>query len=223
MNRVAVFDVCNTLINDNTTAGFVQFVSRRASGSWKSLIVRLIRSKRSPLRFFFAILYRLGFGDLPKACLVYLLKGYSREQLQNYAQAYVQSASENSAIKEVWLYVEAERMKGSEILLVSASLCIVVDALAELIGAQGIGSRLEFSEGCCTGRLVEDISGRKVELVMGFLGNRAEDYVTVVFSDNVSDLPLLEYADKGYAVCTAKSNGLRKCNLPQGVEYVSAE
>ena len=223
MKRIAVFDVCNTLINDNTTAAFVQFVSSRSTGVWRRLGVWLIRSKRSPVRVLLAVLYRLGVGDIPKACLVYMLRGYSREQLQEYAKAYVQSASENAAIKQTWSFVDDERANGSEILLVSASLCIVVDALANLIGAQGIGSRLEFCNGYCTGRLLEDISGRKVELVKGFLGDRVEGYMIVAFSDNVSDLPLLEYADKGYAICTSKSNGLRGCNLPEGVEYVSAE
>ena len=37
MKRIAVFDVCNTLINDNTTAAFVQFVSRRSTGVWRRL------------------------------------------------------------------------------------------------------------------------------------------------------------------------------------------
>lgn len=223
MKRIAVFDVCNTLINDNTTAGFVQFVASHAPGRWRRLSVWSIRSRRSPLRLLFAVLYKLGAGDFPKACLVYLLKGFSREQLQQYAQTYVQSAREHLAIEKTWSYLEVERTKGSEILLVSASLCVVIDALADLVGARGISSRLEFSDDYCTGRLVEDISGGKVELVKSFLGDKAEHCVLVAFSDNVSDLPLLEYADKGYAICTSKSNALRNCKLPEGVEYVSAE
>lgn len=222
MKRIVVFDVCNTLINENTTAGFVSFYITQRGGWRKKCVLKAIRYRFSPLRILLAILYRLGSSDYPKKILVRQLRGATKHELESVAVQYVNSALDNLKIDTVWSLLENEKKRGSLILLASASLSVVITALAKKIDAIPFSSELLFSEGICAGSIGKDLSGRKFKVVSDYIAGPEKKWL-VVYTDNVSDFSLLQKADEGYAVCTAKSNGLRAKFLPSKVKYVSAK
>ncbi|HEY0973772.1 MAG TPA: HAD family hydrolase [Solimonas sp.] len=219
--RVAVFDVCNTLFRENTTAGFVEFYCRSQNLSPRLFLVRAIRRRLSPLRLLLAVARRLGSADHARLLLIRMLSGQSQADLQAAASSYVEGLLREKKVPVVWALLDSERT-ASRLVLASASLCVVVRELAARLDAVPISSELDFSEGVCRGRLSSDATGKKHVLVESFLdANRGAE--VFVCTDNLSDAALLRRADEGVAVIYPGRNGLREMGLHEGISYVSAE
>lgn len=214
--RIAVFDVCNTLVAENTTAGFVLHYCDSKNFKFRALAVSLILKRWSPVRVLLAVLHR-GVGiDLSRRLVIGMLKDQARADLVRVASEYVDRLLETSRVEAVWPLLEEEAAR-SRIVLASASLCVVVDELARRLGADAVASRLEFSRGRCTGRLISDATGKKEHLLQSLLSVGEVPLRLFVCTDNRSDAPLLRTADEGVAVLYPGRRGLQDTTLPATV------
>ena len=135
LRRTAVFDVCNTLFVENTTAGFVDYYCKDKKLRWRGAIVRSFRKRNSPMRLVAALLHRIGAGDWTRWILVRLLAGQSAADLRKVASRYVDHLIDCRAVEAVWPLLDRER-RTSNLIFASASLCVVVQDLANRFEAK---------------------------------------------------------------------------------------
>ncbi len=217
--RIAVFDVCHTLVAENTTAGFVAHYCDANGLRVRALLVSLIVKRWSPIRVLLAALHRVAGIDLPRRVLIGMLTGQARVDLVRAAGDYVDRLLEKSRVEAIWPLFEVEASR-SRIVLASASLCVVVDELARRFSADAIASRLEYSQGRCTGRLISDATGKKEDLLQALLPDEIVPIWLFVCTDNRSDAPLLRAADEGVAVLYPGRRGLQGTGLPVTVRRI---
>lgn len=150
--------------------------------------------------------FKLGIGDnsqLKESFLSAFLKGARLEDINVWTALYVEKllgAGLRAKGRETLL---RHANSGHEICLVTASPDLYVDALAARLG---IGSILctatERQEQILSGRILgTNCHGEeKIRRLEANLGTRRRDTYVIVYADDVSDLPLLRWADKGIVI-----------------------
>lgn len=188
---VAVFDVCGTLVKEDTTLGFLRFYFSQRGGRAQELILWAISERRSPLNLALRIIERFTRLHIAKRLALTLLKGQRKTELEHVARDYVQHLLRTGVVKPIIDEFELRRLDGARVILASASICVVISALADLLEVEYVSSQLAFEQGRCAGRLATDISGRKPEILNAFLGMGPETGYAYGYSDNFDDLELL--------------------------------
>ena len=189
--KVAIFDVCDTLYDANTTAGFIEFVGRRADDSQILRIWRRWTSRTSPAFYVGAVAARLFSVDVARKRLIGSLRGFHRQELQRLARDYAAGPLVERENRRLHERLAEHRRAGERIILLSSSLDVVVEAIAAKLGAQFEASRLQFVDDVCTGKLKLDLTGRKRAHALRLCGPNTEFHV---YTDNRSDLDLLALA-----------------------------
>ncbi|WP_222927023.1 HAD family hydrolase [Sphingomonas gilva] len=191
---VAIFDVCGTLYDANTTAGFVTYVAERSERRFAALSTAATLSRLSPLRYGLRVVGLVLRRDLGRAVLLHTLRGLPESRLDMWAREYVAERLSLVQIAETHACLRAAQQQGDRVVLVSNSIDPVVRAIAARLNTDYVSSRLEIVDGRATGRLAQDLTGIKHELVehvrQGCAGR------LTVISDNASDAQLLALADR---------------------------
>lgn len=173
--KLAVFDLCGTLIPKNTLFELARLLDERVSKRIDSRFVKLID--------------RMLPFEARRMLALRALRGYTSEELDMFSRE-LADALKNELRSEVILLLNAYRTCGYEIMLLSGAPECAVAAFASLLGVQRyIGAKLRFINGICDGRLLDDPRGRKREIIEA-LGTEAFAAVT----DNKNDLELVSGA-----------------------------
>jgi HAD superfamily phosphoserine phosphatase-like hydrolase len=195
---LAVFDLCDTLYYSNTTHDFIDFFIARSSSPLKKLRFHLMNNQLSPLRYATIAFGVLAKRDLFKEFNVSMLGGSSEEQVLREAAAFVSEFLPERKIDRTHELIRECSAAGLRVVLCSSSIEPVVKAVAEKLGFPTyIATTLETADGRYTGRIAEEMSGKKLAAIAERLGAAR---IECAVSDNASDLDLLLAAKRGVAV-----------------------
>jgi HAD superfamily phosphoserine phosphatase-like hydrolase len=197
--KIAIFDVCGTLYESNTTFDFLEFFFEK-NNKFAFFILKMRR--RGVGLFLLKLLYKVSKHDFYRAYVVSRLAGYRLEDVNEQSVRFVNDvlpAKENKAITKM---LRDFKNRGYYIVLASGSLFCVVAEIAKTVGADDFfGSRLEVRNDLLTGLYIEDILHNKKDVLL----RRYNDYTEIiVVTDNKTDFELLNFATKGYVICNSK-------------------
>jgi HAD superfamily phosphoserine phosphatase-like hydrolase len=194
--KVAAFDVCGTLYRSNTTFDFLDF--HFSDRPFRRASLRLLRGAR-PFVYLNYAWNRLFHRDLIRLYGVRLLRHEPLDRLRASAAAFVREVLSARRIEPVFGLLEHYREEGYAIVLVSASLDFIVEAVAAAVGAQAhFGSTLRTRDRAVSGGLLADLRHAKGDLFPTAFA-RAEAFVFT--TDDLCDLPLARRADACHLVC----------------------
>lgn len=198
--KVAVFDVCDTLYNVNTTFGFLDSYF---SGNSKYLFFRKI-SKLFPIKVLNFFVYKMLKKDVIRFYGTSFLKGKSVEEIQRHSQTFV-CTDLVSEIKNVTVsMMQMYRDDGYRIVLMSGSYAFIIEEVAAYFDTDSFyASKLNILNGNYTGRYDEDILLDKYELLKKEFKEIDE---LIVVSDNKSDLTLMQAANNAFAICNKEKD-----------------
>lgn len=190
--KLAVFDICGTLYFDNTTYSFLRWLS------YKGIIKYNKRIMDVPyiLRAINALLSLLFGKDYYRELQIRQLSGLSREVINNLAVEFVEDLEKNRVLSTNNLLAEYKR-KGYTIVIASATIDPVANAIADKFGVDYFSSEMRFVNNLCTGKLEKDLLFLKKE-ALSHLIKKSED--TVIVTDNFTDLELIQISDHCHIV-----------------------
>lgn len=202
-----LFDVCHTLYNSNTTMDFIDFF--HYINKTKVWCLPSFFFKRKIIKMVNALFFKVTKRDLIRFFAVSKLKGYSKRELYKSAQMFISSLPK---IPEVHKILEDAKKKGQKIMLASASLDFIVQAIANELSVEVLcASKMEWKNNICQGRIKEDMLGRKnLFIPMSILNN------SIVVTDNLTDCNLIKHANHSYVVAKPRRLKLWKkkiCNM----------
>ena len=190
--RVAMFDLCGTIVLENTTRGFVCFIYKKYSLKW--FLAQIACGK------VFARVNGMMGKDYSRKVLAKLLGNMHREKLECYAKKYAEMALRKSGNFVVLSELGNERNKGACLILVTASVDPVAKAFGEALGFSYVfSSLLDYKEKVCAGSLKKDILGCKAEVVKPILRQHGFSEI-VVYTDNYDDDDLIDISTQSYFV-----------------------
>lgn len=201
--QIAVFDVCDTLFAANTTVGFLRFYAGRINDDTVARGLERWGSRSSPAFYLGALTDRIAGWDLARTRLISSLRGHSRAKLRAAAEEYVTGELMRHIIEPVHVRLREHLGHGDRIILASSSLDVVIAAVARSFGVEWIASELGFAGNQCTGKLLNDLTGRKPAAISAMVGSDAHIHV---YTDNRSDQGLLRMAGRCTIILPAGSN-----------------
>lgn len=213
--KVAVFDVCGTLYDANTTSEFIAYYLRkkRRPRYW---ILQVSRARiMTPI---WLALQRLVARDIFRELTIRLLGNESEQAVRAEVSGFVQGVLRRRKKHATMKLLAELKQQGYKIVLASGSLSIVVEAIAVEVEAEvTLACSLEEIGPKLTGRYSHDIAGRKDEIVRQRFPTCSD---LVVVTDNREDAKLLEMASTKIVVCPV-SRRWRWCgHLPEGSRFV---
>ncbi len=197
---IAFFDLDGTITQRDTYKEMLVF----------GLIKRPWRAFLVFLSVYDFILHKLGKRtntDVKQKLLQRIFGGLVRHDLAAMSRAYAHFLLKYGVKKQALAELQQHVEKGTRIVLVSASFDFYVNEIAKLLPVDKvICTKAEFKNDQLTGFLDGENchGGQKIVRINEFIN--LDDYNAVFsYSDHHSDVPLLEFATIGYAVCpTAK-------------------
>ncbi len=149
-----------------------------------------------------------------------ITKGWDRDRVREIVRETLLETIEPLIYAEALELIEAHRLAGDRVYLVSASPEEIVLPLADLLGADGaISSRGEVdAEGRYTGRMAFYASGPAKAEAMASLAERAgiDLESSTAYSDSATDLPMLETV--GHPVAVNPDRSLARAARTRGWE-----
>lgn len=210
---IAVFDMDRTITRNGTFSPFLLSTCRRRP--WKLLFV--------PLIILHMLRYKLGNltrKQLKERMQGLLIAGAGREQMERYVGHFVGKLVADGLRPGALAQIQRHKEAGHTLVMATASMDYYAAPIGALLGFDlVVATRSSHDE---TGRLMATIAGEncydqpKVEMLQAALDNASG--ATIAYSDHVSDLPLMDWADEAIAV--NPSAALRRVAATRGFEIV---
>lgn len=199
--RWALFDFCETLVNFQTADAFVDFVcshSPRLFTSYIGLALRILNKMKV-----FSLLDRICGNELYllKRCKLWLLKGYTQKEIENCSNLYYETLIKPNFIQPMVERLSNLKHNGYRILIVSGGYSLYIKHFANQFGVDGVvANEIRFKNGICCGSLdgINCMNNNKPILLNSYFQTRPA--YSIAYSDSITDLPFLRWADKGVVV-----------------------
>lgn len=204
--KVIVIDICDTLYNENTTVGFIEYVSASNNYIYKAYKCRVAKVINQ-------IILKFSGVDLIRRLIIKRLQGFEKEHLDDLAEDYLKNLAPND---KIITRIREAKVKNFDLVFSSASLEPVVLAVSKKFKAKSFScSKLKYNKSLCSGRLDYDALDNKKE----FFKKLSAQYDYIEFlTDNKGDINCLPYCQKFYAVLPNGKLGLREYWAKHGIK-----
>lgn len=201
-DKVVVFDFCETLVPFQSASKFVHYVLKTSPKpisllryfvykvfSHFGLVIKIERSKKNRVT--------------EKLWLLHLIKGYSESEIQTLATSYYYSELKPNLIPETMELLLSYQAQGYRIMIASGGYDVYIQEFAKdynICKTDVLSTKLQFVNNKFTGKFdgLDCMSQTKVEVLNSII-NKDSTFI-IAYSDSITDLPLLTWADEGYAV-----------------------
>ena len=204
MEKLAIFDVDFTITNKETLLEFFKFMLKKDKKNIKYLL-RVIVS---------GILYGIKVYDEKrvKECFLKFIDGINEKDLNNLVKNYYDERLTNIFYKDAIDKIKELKQKGYKIYLISASPEFYLKEFYAIKEVDMIiGTRFNFNDGKFARKMLgENCKGEeKVKRLMSVLKEkniRVDFKNSLMFSDSLSDTPLLDLVGNGYLINYKKNH-----------------
>ena len=217
MNKVALFDFCETLVNFQTADAYVDFVREKLQVKRMNRLERIQNCSFSRRIIWVAERITGYHYSLNKRLKLLQLRGLSCDILQKLAKDYYYSVIKHNFIPELIDRMIELRNNGFDIYMVSGGYDVYLRYFVEEYCLTGlISTRIGFYNKKCTGKFDGIDCLREGKIILLDKCFKTRPAFSMAFSDSVSDLPFLRWADEGYVVSRnipqewAKENKLKE-------------
>lgn len=197
-----ISDVCDTLYASNTTFDFLDYFLQNKTEKY---LLKLIRSKMSPLNWCAWLLTKISKRDYYRIFAVKLLKGYSKQMLEMGAHDFYFHRLKSKEITASISLLKEKMNEGAAVYLASSSLSNVIEVIGKELHIPFVASELHYNhQNICTGTLSTELTGKKLDYFKAF--NKNDFHSTTVMTDNFSDYALAKWAEKRIILVYSEKN-----------------
>ena len=205
--KVALFDFCETIANFQTGDAYINYVRNQTGNKLmkRKASFRVLLHKLWLIPVLSLLFPRLSVN---KRLVLWQLKGFSKSELDSYAKAYYENVVRLNLIPEVVEELKRLQKDHWRILIVSAGYEIYLKYFCEDFGIPQenlIAVKIKFNNDKCAGTFDggDRLWDKTQKLDELFDRNRI---YSVAYSDSISDLLMLQWANEGIVVRSADRN-----------------
>lgn len=210
--KVIVADICNTLYDSNTTYDFIKYcIDTNKLPMYTRVAHGGILFKVSPLFWAIAVSEKIVQKDIFKTLVVRFLRGRTVQEVKAWSEQFYNDYLKRRAINPSFSVLK--EFNPEDIILVSSTLYPIAATIAENLNIEKfLATDLEVKDGCYTGRIINELSGRKLAALKDKYRDGME--LELVISDNFTDKELMQHSKKRIAVCYNKKHEKFWATLP---------
>lgn len=216
MPGTAFFDLDLTITRQGTWSRFVTFAVDSRSSIWLAL----------PAIGLQALAYKAGFAtrdSVKTRTISLLLEGRKRRELEALALDFAQEEVRSGLRQQAQSIIDAHASKGDRLIMATAAADLVAEPIAKALGFDDvISTKLKWSD---DDRLLAELDGKncygeeKLKRIETYCKTSECPAPVTAYSDHVSDMPMLSWADYGVAV--NPSRPLLKASLSNGFDIAN--
>ena len=201
MTDLAIFDLDYTLTRRGTWGRFVWKNLRYRPQRWLPFLCATVKAQ---------LQYKSGKTSrvfVKQEMMRWSMVGARKEDIIRMAEEFADKEIEQGLRPGAWRALESHRVKGDTIVIASAAVCVIVDAIARRLDVEHwVATEMKWEDG----RLAPDFASencygpQKLERVKRLIDNNPalkhnHTHITM-YSDSYSDIEILRFCDKGVAV-----------------------
>jgi HAD superfamily phosphoserine phosphatase-like hydrolase len=206
--KLVVFDFCETLVTFQTADKFVDFVIEKENYKKYSLL-NIIKEVLTKLRLLAVVSILFPKLNLSKRLKLYQIKGVSRTTIDTLAIQYYNEILVQHKIIPLHELLLKHIDNQDHILIVSGGYAPYIKYFSEIYKLQySFATEIEFHNNIATGMFFgkDCLFNQKIVLMETYLKkNKILFDESTAYSDSITDLPLLRWADKAYVISKDKS------------------
>lgn len=194
--KLAVFDFCETLVDFQTADAFVDYV-RISKSSAGIKVKKQIHSLLKRYGIIDCFSRHYPKSSINKRIVLWQLRGLLRNELESYAELYYEEKIRPHFIGPVISELQRLKSEGYEIVVASGGYDIYIKYFAEEFSIDKvIATQIKFIGGVCLGRIQnKDCLYEEKRRLLEEFCPRAQYEQVIAFSDSISDVPMLDWAD----------------------------
>lgn len=213
LEKWALFDFCETVANFQTANAYVDFVCAKKS-NFRIYILSVLFRALNKFKVF-RLCDALSGKDLYllKRFKLYLLKGLNENELEEFAREYYEKSIKHNFITPLVDRLNDLKNRGYKILVVSGGYSIYIHYFVKDYNLDGyIANEIKFIDGKCAGILegVNCMNENKPMLLDLFFKDKP--LYTEAYSDSITDIPFLKWANRGIVISRYQSQTWSKQN-----------
>jgi HAD superfamily hydrolase (TIGR01490 family) len=206
--QLVIFDFCETLVNFQSADRFVDFIIEKENYHkyrWVNYLSRILYRTKV-----LAVASKI-FPELNPSKRLKLLqvKGVSNQKVAQYAKDFYEQNIVPNLIPPVYELLQQHLKNNDYVIVISGGYGPYIKVFSEALGAQGyFATEMAHDTMKLTGKFLgkDCLYGQKVVLLENYLKEHPVAYTrSIVYSDSISDLPLLKWADEGFVISKKKS------------------
>lgn len=199
--RIAIYDMDRTITIKGTYTPFLLHVAARLA-PWRLMFVILVPFVM--LAYVLRLIPRSRLKEINQALMI----GHNvrRARLQPHIESYADKVLASNVRKGALERIAQDKAEGSRLVLATASYRLYVEAIARRLGFDAViatdhlSQDLDYVRARIAGENCYDAAKlRMIKDWMASEGIARSDCHVRAYSDHVSDAPMLEFADEGYA------------------------
>lgn len=208
--KLVFFDVCDTLYDENTTFGFLEYYFPQGC---KALFLKI--RKLYIVKALNYLSVRLFGYDFVRQIGISMLKNESQKDLDLQAKYYVSDRLENKKNKEIHILLSRFKEEGKEIVLLSGSLDFIIKAIASKLHIDSYyATTLQYINNVSTGKIGIDLLREKDHILKSNFNGRSY----IVVTDNLSDMNIVKDAQQSYIL--SKEKNIPTWNTLKNIEII---
>lgn len=205
--KLVIFDFCETLVDFQTADAFVDFIIEKENYkkySWVKKTEKFLTKTR-----ILAIMSKFAPKlNISKRIKLYQIKGISDKEIINYSDQYYNEKLLPNIIVPVYNLFKSHIDDKDHILIISGGYSPYVKLFSEKYNVNGhFATEIAFKSNKLTGFFngKDCLFQQKVILLENYIQFNSLEYSSsVAYSDSITDLPLLKWADEAFVISKDK-------------------
>lgn len=204
MNKVALFDFCETIANFQTADAYVRYVQSHSAPT--NTGIRLLYNFLNQSRALGIVRRLKPKGSVDKRFILKQMKGRTYEEMDRLAEDYYNNMIKPNMIEPVVSELKRLQFEGFAIYVISAGYDIYLKYFVQDFKVDGLlSTKIEFKDGVCTGRFdgQDCMFDYKIDYINSKIKGDHSEWLA--FSDSITDLPMLELVGRPVVISRGKS------------------
>lgn len=204
MNKVALFDFCETIANFQTADAYVRYVQSHSAPT--NTGIRLLYNILNQSRVLGVVRRLKPKGSVDKRFILKQMKGRTYEEMDRLAEDYYNNMIKPNMIEPVVTELRRLQSEGYGIYIISAGYDIYLKYFVHDFKVNGLlSTKVEFKDGICTGRFdgQDCMFDYKIDYINSEI--KGDHNQWLAFSDSITDLPMLELVGNPIVISKGKS------------------
>lgn len=204
MNKVALFDFCETIANFQTADAYVRYVQSHSVPT--NIGIRLLYNILNQSRVLGIVRRLKPKGSIDKRFILKQMKGRTYEEMDRLAEDYYNNMIKPNMIEPVITELRRLQSEGYGIYVISAGYDIYLKYFVKDFKVDGLlSTKIEFKDGVCTGRFdgQDCMFDYKIDYINSMI--KGDHSQWLAFSDSITDLPMLELVGNPVVISRGKS------------------
>lgn len=186
-SRLVVFDVCNTLVDVDSTRFYLDFLEAK----WYHRFSLLKLLDNTILHFFLAAIHKIFKYNIHRTLTFRCFKWIRQNTLDEINPLFFKEYL--SKTKDLINHIAKYKASGDMVILLSASIHPPIELLARHLWITSYSSQLATKNGIYTGEVHKDLLGKKESIFKEASINIKDFSEIVLYTDNIEDISLIKY------------------------------